>query len=351
MSAFIPLESGMIHGGMKILHVPYCFYPDPVGGTEVYVANLAKALTAQGIESLIAAPGERDAAYVVDGLQVRRYAVLPELSDLSELYGEGDSAAAEKFARILEEEKPNVVHLHAFSRACSLRIVRQAKRRGCRVVFTYHTPTVSCQRGTLMRWGTEPCDGRLRPILCAACTLQGLRVPRFLARGLALVPAGIGQALGRAGLSGAPWTALRMHQLMTLRHRTLRTLWGEVHHIVVPSLWARDLLLRNGVLSGRVTLCRHGIAEQTQQTRTSDGVATGTSGRLRVVFFGRFHPTKGIHILIQAVRADPSLAVGLSIYGVMQGKEESAYQEHLRFLAKADSRISFPQPISSDRVI
>jgi hypothetical protein len=75
------------------------------------------------------------------------------VNNLRELYGEGDQTAAREFAKILDEERPDVGHLHAFTRGVSLRMARKAKRRGVKVVFTYHTPTVSCQRGTLMHWG------------------------------------------------------------------------------------------------------------------------------------------------------------------------------------------------------
>ena len=47
---------------MKIVQVPYCFYPDPSGGTEVYVRLLARYLRETGTEVLIAAPGPQDTA-------------------------------------------------------------------------------------------------------------------------------------------------------------------------------------------------------------------------------------------------------------------------------------------------
>jgi len=40
---------------MKVLLVPYCFYPESVGGTEVYVESLAQHLQAEGIEAVVAA--------------------------------------------------------------------------------------------------------------------------------------------------------------------------------------------------------------------------------------------------------------------------------------------------------
>src|SRR5579862_6376200 len=98
---------------MKLIHVPFCFYPDPIGGTEIYVEALARQLQERGHQLLIAAPGEFSDEYVHDGLRVRRFAVSP-FRDLRELYGSGDAMATEEFAAILDAERPDVVHLHAF---------------------------------------------------------------------------------------------------------------------------------------------------------------------------------------------------------------------------------------------
>src|SRR5256714_6331646 len=167
---------------MKVVHVPFCFYPDPVGGTEVYVAALARHTIRPYVSAVIAAPGAQASAYEYQGVPVRRFAVAPEVNDISELYGAGDEGAARAFAAILAEERADVVHLHAFTRGVSLQLVRAAKLAGAKVVFTYHTPTVSCHRGTLMRWGREVCDGKLDSknfTLCASlnpCPCSAQRV-------------------------------------------------------------------------------------------------------------------------------------------------------------------------------
>ena len=41
---------------MKTLHLPFCFYPDPVGGTEIYVEALAVCLRKLDVEAEIAVP-------------------------------------------------------------------------------------------------------------------------------------------------------------------------------------------------------------------------------------------------------------------------------------------------------
>ena len=73
--------------------------------------------------------------------------------------GEGDPSAAEQMGRIFEQEQPDIVHLHALTSGVSLRVLREARRRGIKTVLTYHTPTVSCVRGTLMYRATRSVTG------------------------------------------------------------------------------------------------------------------------------------------------------------------------------------------------
>src|SRR5262245_26193713 len=127
---------------MRVIHIPYSFFPEPVGGAEVYVASLANEQISAGLQVTIAAPGKGRHDYLYDGIPVRQFPVRQEVNDLRELYGEGDELAAAEFARIMDEEKPDLVHLHGFTRALSLRLVHAAKARQVPVVFTYHTPTV-----------------------------------------------------------------------------------------------------------------------------------------------------------------------------------------------------------------
>lgn len=337
---------------MKVFQVPFCFLPDPIGGTEVYVANLARRLMRAGVDVRVVAPATRSSAYNIGDLDVRRFAVSGAIGDVAELYGDGDRQAADEFMRIVDEQSPDLVHLHAFTPAISLRLVQGCKRRGIPVIFTYHTPTASCQRGTLMLWGESRCDGRLEQARCAACTLQGAGLDRRLAKALGLLPPAVGRSLGKAGVQGSMWTALRMTELIRMRHAAFRKMVAEVDHIVAVCEWVRGVLLANGVPPDKISLSRQGIENiQTQGRASIRPAADGAHRAVRLVFVGRFDPTKGVHILFDALRKAPSLAVTLDIYGVVQSDANAAYSERLLNLAKDDSRIAFHDPVPSWEIV
>lgn len=337
---------------MKVIQVPFCFFPDPVGGTEVYVDALARCLQKLDVQVLVAAPGQRDVAYAHNGLSVRRFAVGASAFDLRDLYGEGDAAAARAFGLILDEEQPQVVHLHAFTSAVSLRLAREAKRRGIPIVFTYHTPTVSCQRGTLMRWGQRVCDGELRLNTCTTCTMHGLGLPRGAADLVGHVPLAIGKRLGQIPLSGGIWTALRMRELMRLRHAAFRQFMSEIAHVVALCKWTQDLLVRNGVSPAKITLCRQGLAQEPEAGSQHSGATEGVArkGSLRIVFLGRLDPVKGLHILIQALQMAPDLLATLDVYGILQDQADTKYLKRLQIMSRRDPRVTFHPPIPSTEV-
>ena len=340
-----PRAGGLI---LKVVHVPFTFAPDPVGGTEIYVETLAHGLRARGIESLIVAPSSsgNDEAYEHNGLRVRRFRSAPESKYmLRELYGGGDPEAVAAFAKILDEECPDAVHIHAFTRAVSVMLVGAAKRRGLPVFFTYHTPTVSCQRGTLMLWSKEMCDGVLEIRRCTSCSLQSRGLPRWATDLLSYVPLRFARALENANLSGGIWTVLRMRELVRTQQRAFFAIMQEVDAIVTLSEWSRRLLIRNGVPAAKLTLLQHWLPSV---RNTQESLIKVTEIPLRVAFFGRVDKVKGVDTLIKAVRAAPGVSIEVHLYGVTQS---AGYWDTLTSLAAQDMRIKFLPPVPNNKVI
>lgn len=316
-----------------------------MGGTEIYVQNLAEAQSRRGARVAIAAPGPANRQYVVDGLEVHRFQQ-DEQIDLRELYGGGDLTAAAAFVRVLEATRPDLVHLHALTPGISLRVARVVKRAGLPVVFTYHTPTVSCLRGTLLRWGTELCHGRLDVRMCAGCFLGSQGLQRGVAGMVSRIPPAAGRAIGNAGLSGGLWTVLRMTELVALRHETLHDFMEAVDQVISLCSWSTDVLLENGVPRKKILLCRHGLP-LSEASAHSPRNFRHPQEPCRIVFLGRVTPVKGLDVLIRAIAADPDLPLTLDIYGVVQGPD--AYKKQLQKVC--DSRIRFRDPVSAQRII
>lgn len=327
---------------MRILHVPFTYAPDPVGGTEVYVRSLARSLQLLGDEVVIAAPGKQSNHAEIEGLEVYRFT-----ADRNHASAEGvpDCKAAAEFSAILDRVRPDVLHLHANTAAASLLLLKQAKRQGVATVFTYHTPAVSCARGSMMIEGVTSCDGRLETRRCAACVLRKHGVPAPLASALSYVPPEIGRRMGAIGLRGGPWLALRMPQIVQDNNLRFDALMDAADRVVAVCDWVAELLRRNHVREPKLRVSRQGVATKAP---AHSGPRPLNFGPLRAAFFGRLDQTKGAATLVAALARRPSLPISVTIYGVSQGTGE---KEELAESIRAEARIRLRAPLPSEQVI
>jgi glycosyltransferase involved in cell wall biosynthesis len=313
---------------VKIAHLPFCYYPDAVGGTEVYVHGLALELQRAGHEVFIVAPAAEPASYQHDGLTVHRFRVDAAVTEITEMYAANESVDAAGFIRIMEAEAPDILHVHGYTRAVSKRILDGVKSRGIRIVFTYHTPTATCVRGTLMRWGHTSCDGGLNATRCAACSLQARGLPRVAAEIVARLPRGTGRALPGGPIA----TATRMRELVELRHEGIREFLGYADRVVAPSDWVAKLLEKLDVPPAKIVRSRQGTQlEVATQTRER------AAGPVRTVFFARIDRTKGLHILLDALSRARDLEIELHVYGIIQ--DNDTYAHAIQRRAAQDPRV------------
>lgn len=331
----------------KILHVPYTYYPDPVGGTEIYLRHLVHGLNAHGLKNVIIAPGQCETSYEHDGIVVRRLRVDNDIKDLNAMYGTGDETTARTFGRWLDTEQPNIVHLHAFTRIVSVRLVHEAQARGIPIVFTYHTPTMSCLRASLMLWGRQVCDGVLETNRCTRCRLQSLGMPQPLTSVVAHLPSFI--RASSAGRHGKLWTTLALPELVTRQHSAFRSLMACVDRVIVLSEWTRQLLVRNDVPSEKILLVPHGLTFDA--AKTCPAPQTEPQDNLRVVALGRLEPIKGLDLLVRALAQLPGVPITLDVYGIQQEESETAYARRLRAMVARDARVRLLPPLPNTEII
>jgi glycosyltransferase involved in cell wall biosynthesis len=215
------------------------------------------------------------------------------------------------------------------------------------LVFTYHTPTVSCVRATLLRWGREVCDGRLDAGTCSACLLDAHGVFAGMGRVVSAVGTVVGGGLEVVGAAGGVFTALRMPGLVRRQHGALRRLFEIADAIVAPAPWVRDLLLANGVAGERIVLSRHGVTP----TAFAASNRRVDHSRLALAHLGRVDAAKGTRLLLDAMRTCPEAPIELDIYGVSQGDGSRNLLEQLEAQGRSDARVRFLPPVPHDRVV
>jgi glycosyltransferase involved in cell wall biosynthesis len=289
--------TGSAPSRLDVLHITYQYTPEALGGTEVYVRSLAQELMALGQSCAIAAPGARNEAYDVDGIGIYRVACS---LNTEQLYGAENVDATARWIAILTRLRPHILHIHARTPMLHSAVLLHACQMGIKVIYTVHTPTAFCQRGTMLEFGSAPCDGKVSLARCGACALTALGVNKALAHSLVRVPSVIGTIAAK--LVPAPLAKALMFQKRVQQSQYEQTIFfASCDHIVAVCVWIENALKINGIPGNKLSLNRQGLRtdmRQIQPKKTSNSI-----GPLRVFALGRADQNKGFDVLIGAINA------------------------------------------------
>jgi len=335
---------------MKIVQAVGWYFPESLGGTEVYVAGLCRRLLAAGQQVLVAAPDaahEHERTYDHDGVPVYRYPI-PSAATRGEAQGVVTARGAELFHAWLVRQRPDLVHVHSFVTGLGLAEIRAAKRAGARVIATTHAATLgwACQRGTMMRWGERLCDGIAEPAKCAACELQHRGLPKLLARAVAAIPPGLSRAAGR--VPGKLGTALGMSDLIVRNQTKQREMLSTVDRFVLLTQWALEAVAANGAPRGKLSLNRLGWSHPGLVSKPGPEHQP-TKAPISVGYLGRFEALKGVHDLARAAGSlPPDVSIRVEFRGPVKSEAEQACLREVSALVKGDVRVTFEPPIAHD---
>jgi glycosyltransferase involved in cell wall biosynthesis len=321
---------------VRVVETAGFYFPDSVGGTEIYVNSLARELRANGIECIIAAPFPSDEAsrYLHDGVEVYRYP-FPKRPLRAEIQGRTPPRHFDVFQDWLREQSADIYHQHSWTTGCGLWHVEAAKRLGLKTIVSFHLAANICIRGTMLYEGRTACDGRIIPRRCGSCWLQSKGVPAAAAWSLSGLPRKL------APLARLPWVgpALSAKGLAVNHRNNLLRLFSAADRVVAVCGWLSDALLANGMPSHKVVVSRQGVGNSAR-LRTSQ--VSNASEVFRFGFIGRWDSVKGVHVLVDAFRRLPNgIPVELHILAVAAGSESMKYREDIRRRAGSDPRIRF----------
>ena len=323
---------------VDVLHVVYQYTPEPLGGTEIYVQSLVQEATLLELRCAIAAPGASNESYQVDGIDV--YRVTANLTT-AQLYGEENSEATARWIEILAIVAPTILHIHARTPVLNSQVLRHARQLGIKVIYTVHTATSFCQRGTMLEFGIKPCNGLVTLQRCTQCTLQGLGVPKLGTQILARLPDRFLHAVSRIVPKKIAF-ALSFRSRMRRSQREQSAFFDACDHIVAVCHWIEDALKINGVQKSRLSLNRQGL--RSDLLTRGERIKPIDSSPLKILALGRCDRHKGFDVLIQAIKrcvASVELDLCLSI----SSESDHALAERLKALASG-AKVRFRTNVS-----
>ena len=284
---------------MKIAVVVHDYLPRHVGGTEIHAHQVASELVRRGHE-VVAFSTERDLeapegdlrSFELDGVRGTEMVHQREYADVRESWTQ--SLAAETLRSLLARERPEVVHFQHLSLWGS-RGIAIARERGARVVVTLNDFFLLCDDAVLLDPELELCT-RAERGECSQCLRRHpLRPERWLdaPQGLELE-----EYWERAALERYEW-----------HKRDL--LLADV--VVCPSRFLADRFLAAGMLrESQVRVLKYGYPGERHAPRPSD-----PSQPLRVGYVGGIYPSKGVHVLVEAMAQLAGEPLELSIWGAL----------------------------------
>jgi glycosyltransferase involved in cell wall biosynthesis len=339
---------------MRILFAAHQFFPEHNAGVEIVTLGLAREFRARGHETYVLAPkrsipgnniqpGEVE-DYEFGGVPVRRIGRPKEGTSRPYRLDYENEVMAERAREYMREIEPDIVHAEHFQ-GLSASVIPAFKEFGVPLVYTATDFWTVCPVIDLRRHDGVMCEG---PDLahcprCIASRYPGSRMKATVDRmpEVALRTAGW---LSETPLSKASHS---LRQVWALKERPehIREKMEQVDHIIVYTRLMRDLLLANGIGSGKIEISHYGIDTSHIEAPRNRNVPPP----LRVGFIGTLAPHKGCDVLVRAFRNLPrELRATLDIYGNLERYE--LFVEELRGLAGGDERITFAGPFLRERV-
>jgi glycosyltransferase involved in cell wall biosynthesis len=291
---------------MRLLHLVHQYFPEQVGGTEMYTRAVSTALASAGHRVSVFhrsfAAGE--------GLQVREDEGVTVYAAGSGAHSParrffatfGDPAMVRAFEDVLAQAQPDVVHVEHLM-GLPVEMVRVLESHAIPFVITLWDYWWVCANAQLItNYGRQICPGPDHLWLnCGRC------------------------ALARSGAAAAWPAAPALTPIFALRQRHLRDVLSRASALIAPMPFVKAWYESHGVPPGRIRVLRHGVE------RPAGAIAhRPKDGCVRFAYLGGLSWQKGVHVLIEAfnrLRGDAELWIA--------GNEafDPAYSRELRALA------------------
>lgn len=284
---------------MRILHVVHQYPPDHVGGTELYTQTLA-GVQGRRDDVAVFVPEPIPPVYMLSmmmehDLDVYRVPVGARSSTAVFRATFGHSRLSTAFGHVLDEFRPDVVHIEHLMGLPAGDMARELTGRGIPYVIALHDYWYSCANAQLLT--------NFDQTICAG--------PDAAARNCARC------ALARADLPGA--AAPVIAPIMRRRNRLLADVFAGAALVIAPNEFVANKVRQLGLSTSRLIVLSWGmdLPDDLPAIRSEAAAARAAAppGPLRLGYVGSLSPQKGIHVLVNAINALPDDSVTLDIYG------------------------------------
>lgn len=299
---------------MKALQVSAFSLPETVGGTQVMLAALCRSLQARGHAATVfrAAPGASVAHLQVGRSDFEGTEVVSVGNDFSDLETFERLYRDERIDALFEQEllrtAPDVAHVHHVT-CLSTGVLDVLRRHRVPTVLSLWDYWLGCPRGQRIQDDLRLCT-EVDRATCARCCA---RLWPQLFRG-----------------DDTDVETMRRYD------DWIRRQLDEVDVLAVPSQHTRDEYRRAGLRRAEIDVVPCGL-----DVARFDATPRTAGPRLRVAYIGSVIPSKGAHVLIDAVQRLAPDSVELEVFGEpFAWHGDAGYEQRLRALDRGTHRIT-----------
>ncbi|MEN6486286.1 MAG: glycosyltransferase [Syntrophobacteraceae bacterium] len=343
---------------MKIVLTVHQFLPEYTYGTEIIACNIARELRSRGHEISIVtgfdaktplADEARFGRYEYEGFPVHRF-----LHACVPMGGQDDVVEIEYnnrlfygwFRNYLSDCRPDVVHFVHMGRL-SASAVDACVEMGVPAVFTATDFWPVCPTNQLLLPDGSMCGGP--DALASNCLrhIVAITQPALIRTAVERLPDPLLESAIRLCRKVRVRYPERIRNVASLASRLefIRQRMNLLRRIVVPSRIMGEVLAR--CFPGVVSIVHLPYGIDVRRIPRLNG--KGERAALRLGFVGRIQESKGLHVLVRAVRSlESTVPVELKIHG--NDGEHPEYVRALRRTADGDPRIGFCGPFENGMI-
>jgi glycosyltransferase involved in cell wall biosynthesis len=261
-------------------------------------------------------PGQINEHYIYDDIDVYQFLETADPKNRQIHYGKKKPEGLNNFSALIYQLKPDVIHFHELNRSIGITIehVKITRQTGAKVFLTMHLSSYTCSTNILV-YNNALCDGMIKDFRCSECCYKTLfKIPSLLANPLTYLSmmadkTGITDKIADSKIK----TLLTVPATIRRTRQELQEIVTNVDQLISYSRWYKKILIGNGVPENKLTVLPAALASISKNENYPKKKETVLP--VKMVFIGRIQPTKGIHLIIEAMHSFSPGQVQIDIYG------------------------------------
>lgn len=309
---------------MKILQVVHNLPFFNQAGTEIHTLELASELSKRHQVYIFSRHSDlKEADYLIrkeisGGITV--YLINNTLRDYGSfgMFYQNENIN-EKFARLLDEIKPDIVHVQHLA-FLSLGVIQKAKERNIPVAFTLHDYWLACPKWHLLTENQTPCEKATNGLFdreCDNCLRDMLHINQRTIKAYysirQFLPVYLVKYLKKIYFCFNKTPSRNAIEQLKKRSSMVKEALENIDFFWAPSQYIKNQFLKFGIHSDRIILYYPGLNISKFQ-KSQDKI----NGKITFAFIGTIIPAKGLHVLIRAFNDIGSDVAELKIYGKLK---------------------------------